>query len=111
MHYFGTDLDQTGHYFWDLIDDCMVYRGVRSSAPFNPELLVESHAPRGEVKYLFIEGYSICAIAGSCTDTRPGSKSVFWAKGTIPNDRLKEMILAQPIAKLIIAKLPFEVKW
>ena len=98
LPYFGTDLTSYGHYFWLLDGSKFIYQPLDFSVwPFNPEQIPERDAPKGEVKYVQIAGYSICAISGSCKDTRGGTKSVFWVKGEVEPADLKEMILAVPI--------------
>lgn len=116
MKYFGTELTNHGHFIWD-IDPSGTYLTNMSlnfkQIPFNPEEMPRTskgeRLPRGTVRFYQEEGYTICAIEGSCIDTRPGSKSVFWVKEEITNQELKERILSIPITRQIIEKMPFKV--
>ncbi len=111
--YFGTDLLQAGHFMWE-IPPHGKYLGKGSinfkSLPFHPETFVDN-LPFGAVRWHTIEDYSICAICGSCSDDRGGTRSVFWIKETISNEELKERILAVPVLKEIIEKMPFKIDW
>jgi hypothetical protein len=119
IFYFGTSLDSYGHYFFNVEEnrlnkyDCKINFG---NIPFDPEKLpLQKEKGRynenGYVKFYSIEGYSICAITGSCIDHRPGSKSVFFVKAIISDEELKDLILGIPIAKKMIDKMSFEVMW
>lgn len=112
LDYFGTDLNSAGHFFWKLQGD----RISRSplwfdSIPFDPENILSNYAEKGTVQYHKINEYSICAIAGSCADKRYGTRSVFWTKEPVELKHFKEIILNVPIAKKIIEKMPFKVRW
>ena len=116
MNYYGTELTQAGHNFWDIDYDVMRYSKIYfNDIPFDPEHLTDSEGgyglKRGEVRWHSIDDYTICAIEGSCKDNRPGSKSVFWVKENISFDELKQLILSTPICMKIINQMPFEVKW
>lgn len=115
-HYFGTDLSSAGHYTWDISKDGKGL-GNRSlnfrETPFSPENISENLA-NGQVSYAhFLSsrfGYiTVCAISGSCSDKRPGSKSVFWVYENISFEEIKNRILATPVCKEIIDKMPFTV--
>jgi hypothetical protein len=122
LYYFGTALDVAGHYFFKLENDRMNDKGLSFPEgygipvtknylwPFNPEEMPKSRR-NGDSEYLQIEGYSIYAICGSCKDGRPDSKSVFFTNENVSKDDLKAIILNTPIAKTIIEKMPFEVRW
>lgn len=116
MYYFGTNLKNLGHYFWELAGK--EFSGTTmffSQIPFDPEDM--PYRKRGEVikngdTGYYQEGeYSIYAIEGSCMDKRPASKSVFFVRELISKEELKERILAIPIAQQIIGRMPFEVNW
>lgn len=114
MNYYGTNLTEYGHYFWKLNDTQLIYKGLDGKdekPPFSPGDFLGSNAEKGLVGYFRLKGYSIIAIAGSCKDTRGGTKSVFWVKGEVEPTALKDMILAIPIAEKMIEQMPFEVQW
>jgi hypothetical protein len=112
LDYFGTSLNDHGHYFWLLSDNEIKRSGVKfSSIPFDPEQLLDSHIKKGAVKYFKVDNYSICAIAGSCTDKRMGTKSVFWTKEPVEFKDFKEIILKIPAANKIIKQMPFDIGW
>lgn len=118
MKYFGTELTSAGHFIWDISPSGESLSNMSldfKSIPFSPEDLTEPedgyYLKFGAVRWYHIEGYTICAIYGSCKDDRPGSKSVFWVKETIPFEILKDKILSISITKQIIEKMPFEVLW
>jgi hypothetical protein len=122
LFYFGTALDAAGHYFFKLENDRMIDKGLSfpkgsgmpitkiDQWPFNPEDLPKSRR-NGDSEYLQIDCYSIYAICGSCKDGRPGSKSVFFTPENVSKDDFKAIILNTQIAKTIIEKMPFEVRW
>ncbi len=116
IKYFGTDLDQAGHFFWTIDKEYKrsIYGGVTktfNALPFNPEGFFHS-APNGTVLYAYIQEFSICAIQGSCYDKRPGCKSVFYVEEPMFNlKEWKDVIESFPPAKAIIDKMPFKVKW
>ncbi len=116
MYYFGTSLNSCGHYFWELEGDFIFSSSIRfKDLPFNPEEMPrfekDEMRRRGAVKFYNSNGYSICAIEGSCKDDRGGSKSIFWLEENISNEELVRRIFDTPIAKMIIERMPFEVKW
>lgn len=122
IYYFGTDTRSAGHYFWHITENSIYGstlafpdgsdKGITkwSNHPFDAEALPISKT-NGDVEFHFINGYSICAICGSPADKRPGCKSVFFVKGKISNEGLKEHIMSLLPAKEIIDKMPFEVRW
>ena len=113
IYYFGTNLTELGHGFWMLEGERMEWISPTKMfkiIPFNPETLADENY-NGIIKYHRIENYAICAITGSCKDTRPGSKTVFWTDEPIKLGDLKPTILSIPIAKKIIDTLPFSVRW
>lgn len=116
MEYFGTNLDSAGHYFWNLEGDFMK-RSERwfDDLPFNPEEMPHyakvEQQHKGDVKFYFSNGFSICAINGSCIDKRWGCKSVFFIEENLTNQQLVDLIMSIPAAKKIIDKMPFSVNW
>jgi len=116
MNYYGTELSQAGHHFWNIDYDQIGYSKLSfEDVPFNPEKLTEPEdryfLKRGTIRWHSIEDYTICAIEGSCKDTRPGSKSVFWVKEKISFDELRELMLSTPICVKIFDQMPFDVNW
>lgn len=113
MNYFGTQLTSAGHFFWKLDGDFIDRKGAAtfSELPFDPENLPHEKLTKrlGEVHFYHIGGYSILRIEGSCYDKRPASKSVFFLKEIITKDEMRDKILSIPIAKKIIAQMPFQV--
>jgi hypothetical protein len=116
LHYFGTRLDDYGHYFWHLDGESIYNRDLNfKDFPFDPESMPRRMKGelirKGDVKFYHEGGYSICAIEGSCKDHRGGTKSVFFVKEDITNTELINRILSTPIAKRIIDAMPFQVRW
>ena len=110
MHYFGTNLDVAGHYFWILDDFWLSNSKIGfKDIPFNPENLTEGI--NGTINFFNIEDYTVLAIQGSCFDKRIGCHSVFWLQEKLDYDEMKERILEIPIAKKIINAMPFDVLW
>jgi hypothetical protein len=114
IHYFGTNLGDYGHYFWHLEGDSIYNRDLNfKDFPFNPEEMPRRSKGetirKGEVRFYHEEGYSICAIEGSCKDQRWGTKSVFFVREDLSIEQLVEKILSVPIAKKIIDSMPFPV--
>lgn len=114
MHYFGTTLNSSGHFFFEL-EGNSIHRAKRqynlSDLPFNPEGLPYPAKRNGYMQFHQYCGFTILAITGSCHDTRSGSKSVFFVEEIISQDEMKARILSIPIAKQIIEKMPFKVEW
>jgi len=113
MEYFGTSLDQHGHYRFLLYDNGMNkirYSDYDSGLPFNPEGLT-NHLPKGDV--IFYQGgkFTVIGIAGSCKDDRGGTKSIFWVNEIISKEEMIQKIKEHPMAMKIINAMPFEVKW
>jgi hypothetical protein len=118
MEYFGTDLTSPGHYLWILQDNDM-YRNSRKvhELPFNPEGLpchrkeLREKISNGFVQFHHFAGFTICAIEGSCSDHRSGSKSIFFIEEVIPFTEMIDKIMSNPTAKRIMQKMTFEVKF
>lgn len=128
MNYFGTNLNSAGHYFWKLDGEYMTSLGLSFPKgengiplslylqwPFNPEDMPRREKGegvyKGQVKYYRENGYTICAIEGSCKDDRPGTKSVFFTDEPLKFWELAVKIMSIPAAKRIIEQMPFKVKW
>ena len=111
MEYFGTSLTEAGHYRWDLSGGHMRCVWLRfEDLPFNPEALIKD-LPKGETVFYQGGGFTVIAIAGSCKDGRPGSKSIFWVKENIYKAVLIQRIMENETAMKIIKAMPFEVNW
>lgn len=115
MKYFGTSLNDYGHYFWTLSDngikrDDLWFRDI----PFNPEELPRHEnghiRKKGEFVFYCENGYSILAIEGSCKDHRQGARSVFFIKETLTKKELINQIKSIPIACNIIEAIPAEIE-
>jgi hypothetical protein len=127
MKYFGTELNQAGHYFWELDGEHLISKGLSfpqgngipsnkwSEFPFDPESMPKREKgesmQKGDVKYYRENGYTICAIEGSCSDKRWGSKSIFFINEKLLFWELAIKIVSIPIARKIIKQMPFEVRW
>jgi len=116
MHYFGTELNDSGHYFWELDNDIISESSIQfNDIPFNPEDMPKYEKGqtvyKGTVEYYQISGYSVIAIEGSCRDHRPGSKSVFFLHENLSKTEMIDKIKSIPVAVRILNQMPFEVKW
>lgn len=114
LQYFGTNLDSAGHYLWEIQGDTMYpSRTQFNDLPFNPEALPYKGKGKpyqnGLIEFYNFCGFSICAIEGSCRDTRPGSKSIFFVKENLTKEQIIEIINATPVARKMIDKMPFHV--
>ena len=108
LNYFGTDLSSAGHYFWVLIEGSIVNSRVFfHDLPFHPEGLT-GDLVKGKWVFDTFMGYSILAIAGSCTDDRGGTKSVFWIYEEVTKEELIGIIHHNTAAMKIINKFPFK---
>lgn len=111
MKYFGTNLNEPGHYIWDLSNNRFNKSGINfNSLPFNPEELTRG-LPKGDVIYYQGGGYTVIGISGSCKDERRGTKSIFWVQELISKIEMIERIQKHELAKKIIDKMPFTVLW
>jgi hypothetical protein len=125
LFYFGTDLYQAGHYFFKFEGDgkrdlgLTFPKGVGISLerhkewPFDPERFTESKGLKiGEATYGRIgTEYTICGFNGSCADSRPGSKSVFFVEGLVEFKDMQGLIESFPAAKEIIDAMKFPINW
>lgn len=126
VYYFGTDLANHGHYFWEIkpeVDYLISQSVISKKIPFDPENLFDDLLSyyNGYCRFLHIEAqegfygeikyYTICAIVGSCKDSRPRSKSVFWVNSAISFEEIKQRILDSPVANNIISQMPFKISW
>ena len=115
LEYFGTSLDSAGHYLWEL-EGNGCHRSLRqfNALPFNPEgLPYFGNQPRklGEVQFFNFCGFTIIAIYGSCKDSRPGSKSIFFTEATMSYKKLRQLIQSTLIAQKIISQMDFNIMW
>jgi len=114
MEYFGTNLLECGHYRFELDGDYMrkTYNNYPyfNDLPFHPEKIT-NNLQNGEVVYFQGGGITAIGIAGSCTDKRPGGKSIFWVKELINRDAMIQRIMQNHAAMHVIRALPFEIKW
>lgn len=116
LEYFGTDLRNAGHYFWNVSEYGLSHSGrVFGSTPFDPEKLPEWNdkkyvVPVGYTQFFQKEGYSVYAIAGSVVDKRGGCKSVFFVNALITQEELIQLIEASPEASTIVDTLQAKYK-
>ncbi len=111
MRYFGTTLNDYGHFTWDLSGPFMQKVGLLpSETPFNPEELTKNLI-KGETIYYQGGGFTAIGIAGSCKDERHNTKSVFWVRELISKEQMFNQIKLNEHARKIIDKMPFNVKW
>lgn len=107
LQYYGTTLDQSGHYMWELNKNFNRSKYKLGDIPFNPEGLPYKAKALGEVQWGRFAGFTVCSILGSCTDDRTGSKSVFFIEKEVKYGELMEIIKSNEIAMKIINQLPF----
>jgi len=131
LWYFGTDATSHGHYHWSMGEQYMTqrYNGKYLSHddfPFSPEALAlkdqninnymkGTGLKKGDARFFQIKGYSIWYVEGSAKDDRGGTKSVWWVKGDVSKEVLKEIILANRPSQILIKqmkeKMNFEINW
>lgn len=115
-YYFGTDLTNAGHYFFELVQSFNSTNTRYGDTPFNPERLPISGtgnysiAPKGMTRFYNLGPYSICAIGGSPKDQRPGCKSVFYWVEELTKEQMIDIIKSHPLAMRIINQMPFPVE-
>lgn len=108
MLYFGTDTNVAGHYLWELTGG--MYRSQKrwDSIPFDPYEYKENR--KGEGVFVLEKLYTALHIAGSPTDTRFGTVSVFFVNESIPARELFLRIKKNTHAMILINAMPFPVK-
>lgn len=119
LYYYGTALNEAGHYFWVAEGRNLIRSKITfSDLPFDPEKLPLSPSrtmvlPNGTVGfYCTANGFMICAIQGSCYDHRINSRSVFFTNDRLTTDQFKHRILdTNWVASKIISQMPFEILW
>jgi len=114
IEYFGTNLDEYGHYLWQLEGSRIFNRNLNlERLPFNPEEMPRREKgeirKKGDVEYYQESGYSILAIEGSCIDERWGTKSVFFIKDQLNKKQMINIIKTTTITNNIIMAMPFKV--
>lgn len=110
IYYYGTSLDESGHFYWKLQGDYMFKDGLRhTDFSFDPEDFPKVSKGesrfRGLTKHYFISGYKILAIEGSCIDGRPGSKSIFFTKDNLSDEEMALRLNGIPVVNKILRKL------
>jgi hypothetical protein len=119
LFYFGTDTNRAGHYFWKVSDDGkrLNYKGLDFDLlDVDPQDIAKDKQrkfllPKGTVKFILTNKYTVCYIEGSCIDKRWATQSVFWVAGHISFAELKELILSTPIAVEMFEMMDFKVNW
>lgn len=111
MEYFGTNLNDAGHYRWNIDNDFFQGGSINfNGLPFNPEELT-NHLPKGETIFYQGGGFTVLGISGSCSDDRNGTKSIFWINWIVSKAELIKKIKKNKLAIKIICKIPFEIEW
>ena len=110
IHYYGTELNNYGHYFW-ILNDNSLSKGTLwfDQIPFNPEQTYSYQ--NGSIHFQVVKGYSVLSIAGSCYDHRPASKSVFFTYEELTREEFINKLKELPIFNKIIEQMKFEVKF
>lgn len=116
IYYYGTSTNQAGHYLWTVRDQKLYTYQLNTSDfmydNFNPETIAGKRIlPLGTVIYTRIGKHTIVYIEGSCSDSRGGSKSVFFTDEDFRfGNFVLHMLTIKPFVE-IIKQLPFEVQW
>lgn len=107
LEYFGTSMNDSGHYFWIIYAESMSHSNRRfEKMPFNAEQL-----PWRDGKHLDVKGqssihnfagFTIYAISGSPKDKRGGCKSVFFVEEHLTNEQMMQLITNTPMAMRIV---------
>lgn len=108
--YFGTSLNEKGHYIYNF-GSVLRGRTLRHNLPFDPESLVMSSQINGTVNRINYNDYKIIAIAGSCTDDRAGSKSIFITKNFEDGFDFEEYLKQHPLAIEMFSQMKFKINW
>lgn len=116
IQYFGTRLDEGGHHLHELMGDSFGLSEFNyfsfCKEHFDPERIADGKQRRNGSVFYFRRGkWTICYIEGSCCDTRPGSKSVFFTKGQIPFGEFVVKMVSMPIVRKMIKQMPFKVEF
>lgn len=116
IYYYGTNLSQAGHYYWELEKDNLKYLGLRMEKPkfFSPYDYPEyEHGEKmrkGKSQFLHLNGHSILAIEGSCSDNRFGTRSVFFIEGIMEKDKFIELLKSHKIFNEMVDQMNFEIE-
>lgn len=108
IRYFGTALDDKGHYLWNHCGDRLCNKSLDlKELPFCPESFPKKGETKskGECKIYHEAGYTILAYEGSTIDDRWGTRSVFFAKGTYTPADMLFNVKNIPVYKQIITRL------
>ena len=114
MRYFGTNLTEHGHYWWDVEENNLSNSKIYvDPLPFDTYDLMdpgcEDKRHKGNVVFKNFKGISVLAIEGSCKDTRWGTFSIFMLDEEITKEEMICRIGDFPILQRIISQMPFEV--
>lgn len=107
IHYFGTELNSKGHYFYGIDAHSIWKSGIRfDNLPFNPEALpYKATLNKGERKDYHVFGFTILAISGSITDNRPGCKSIFFVEEEITFAQMEQLVRSTKFGSTVIDNL------
>ncbi len=107
MRYFGTTLDDHGHYLWDLTGGFCNRSLDLQSLPFDPEK--HRMHQKGHVEFEKVGGYTVLYITGSPKDTRLGCCSVFFLNGDYTKGQFIEEMKSNATAMQIIKAMPLQI--
>jgi len=111
MHYFGTNIIESGHYRWNVTNEGLRNRSLKfDDLPFHPEYLTSKLA-KGKVIYYQGGGFTVIGISGSCKDERPGTKTIFWIQEKLSKEQMIKKITDNIFTKEILDAMPFEIQW
>lgn len=110
LHYYGTSLAAVGHYFWNISENGKELIAWNFNGwdilPFHIETLVPT-ATGAKTAYGVVTdntglATTYLAFAGSPSDKRPGSVSVFFSAGEHSEEEMTEAIKKTTICPLIL---------
>lgn len=110
VKYFGTQLNEKGHFLQDLLTIGIDYnRSINvGQFPFDIQSLTKNK-PKGFVLKTIIENYKIIAIEGSCADQRGGTCSVFVTTENVNLEQFESYLIVHPFVIKMIELMPFKV--
>jgi GH15 family glucan-1,4-alpha-glucosidase len=106
IHYYGTTIKYTGHYFYEITGDEFRSEKTRfSELDFNPEEYPLKGMKKGDQSIFQTGKRTVLFVSGSPIDKRGGSKSVFWVNELISPEKIREILDGNNIFLEIVNKI------
>lgn len=108
IHYFGTNLTEHGHYFWDVSNGAPTDKYNKpDNIDFNQYEF--KYQKRGDIDYLKTPNYSVIGICGSPVDHRGGTVSVFFTKEDLTKEQFLDILKGNTFFQKLTEMMDIEI--